>query len=193
MNNDCAFFSVSGLKSQSSVTEVCLHIKEILWSVINNGSGVQFLSVFIQAVFDKVKQPCSGSPIYLIMRMITGQIRWHKVLFIINKKFAIIKAFFILPLLTKEVNHLAQWFCGVHCHPIKTSQNNNTTTRLKGGPNPLSGVLIPRPWEVVIPKNFSLLLVITWRHYHTEILLSQCIRAAECLRREFSFGGSGMI
>ena len=31
-------------------------------------------------------------------------------------------------------------------HPITTlSHNNNTTTRLKRGPNPLSGVLIPRP------------------------------------------------
>ena len=31
-------------------------------------------------------------------------------------------------------------------HPIRTlSRNNNTTTRLKRGPNPLSGVLIPRP------------------------------------------------
>ena len=31
-------------------------------------------------------------------------------------------------------------------HPMKTlSRNNNTTTRLKRGPNPLSGVLIPRP------------------------------------------------
>lgn len=106
-------FSVFQVWNQSSVTQVCVHIKEILWSVINNGSGVQFLSVIIQAVFDKVKQPCSGSPIYLIMRMITGQMRWHKVLFIINKKFVIIKAFFILPLLIKEVNHLAQWFCGV--------------------------------------------------------------------------------
>ena len=31
-------------------------------------------------------------------------------------------------------------------HQIRTSsRNNNTTTRLKRGPNPLSGVLIPRP------------------------------------------------
>ena len=31
-------------------------------------------------------------------------------------------------------------------HPIRTlSRNNNTTTRLKRGPNPLSGILIPRP------------------------------------------------
>ena len=107
------FFSVFQVWNQSSVTTVCVHIKEILWSVTNNGSGVQFLSVIIQVVFDKGKQPCSGSPIYLIMRMITGQIRWHKVLIVINKKFVKIKAFFILPLLIKEVNHLAQWFCGV--------------------------------------------------------------------------------
>ena len=31
-------------------------------------------------------------------------------------------------------------------HPIRVlSRNNSTTTRLKRGPNPLSGVLIPRP------------------------------------------------
>ena len=33
-------------------------------------------------------------------------------------------------------------------HQIRTlsrNNNNNTTTRLKRGPNPLSGVLIPRP------------------------------------------------
>ena len=31
-------------------------------------------------------------------------------------------------------------------HPIRTlSPNNNTTSRLKRGPNPLSGVLILRP------------------------------------------------
>ena len=31
-------------------------------------------------------------------------------------------------------------------HPIRTlSRYNNTTTRLKRGPNPLSGILIPRP------------------------------------------------
>ena len=31
-------------------------------------------------------------------------------------------------------------------HPIRMlSCNNNTTSRLKRGPNPLSGVLIPRP------------------------------------------------
>ena len=36
-------------------------------------------------------------------------------------------------------------------HPIRTlSRNNNSTTGLKRGPNPLSGVLIPKPWEVVI-------------------------------------------
>ena len=111
-------FSVFQVWNQSSVTQVCVHIKEILWSVINNGSGVQFLSVIIQAVFDKVKQPCSGSPIYLIMRMITGQMRWHKVLFIINKKFVIIKAFFILPLLIKIC--IAWYTCMVYhtciCH-----------------------------------------------------------------------------
>ena len=28
---------------------------------------------------------------------------------------------------------------------ITLSRNNNTSTRLKRGPNPLSGVLIPRP------------------------------------------------
>ena len=42
-------------------------------------------------------------------------------------------------------------------HPIRTlSRNNNTTTRLKRGPNPLSGVLIPRPWEVVILSLLSM-------------------------------------
>ena len=30
-------------------------------------------------------------------------------------------------------------------HPIRTLSRNNTTTSLKRGPNPLSGVLIPRP------------------------------------------------
>ena len=31
-------------------------------------------------------------------------------------------------------------------HPIRTlSRDNNTTTKLKRGPNPLRGVLIPRP------------------------------------------------
>ena len=31
-------------------------------------------------------------------------------------------------------------------HPIRTlSRNNNATNRLKRSPNPLSGVLIPRP------------------------------------------------
>ena len=31
-------------------------------------------------------------------------------------------------------------------HPMRPlSRNNNTTTRLKRGPNPLSGILIPRP------------------------------------------------
>ena len=42
-------------------------------------------------------------------------------------------------------------------HPMRTlSRNNNTTTRLKRGPNPLSGVLIPRPWEVVILSLLSM-------------------------------------
>ena len=42
-------------------------------------------------------------------------------------------------------------------YPIRTlSRNNNTTTRLKRGPNPLSGVLIPRPWEVVILSLLSM-------------------------------------
>ena len=43
-------------------------------------------------------------------------------------------------------------------HPIRTlSRNNNTTTGLKRGrPNPLSGVLIPRPWEVVILSLLSM-------------------------------------
>ena len=42
-------------------------------------------------------------------------------------------------------------------YPIRTlSRNNNTTTRLKRGPNPLSGVLIPRPWEVVILSLLSI-------------------------------------
>ena len=39
---------------------------------------------------------------------------------------------------------------------IITSGNNNTTTRLERGPNPLSGVLIPRPWEVVILSLLSM-------------------------------------
>ena len=39
---------------------------------------------------------------------------------------------------------------------IITSGNNNTTTRLKRGPNPLFGVLIPRPWEVVILSLLSM-------------------------------------
>ena len=39
---------------------------------------------------------------------------------------------------------------------IITSGNNNTTIRLKRGPNPLSGVLIPRPWEVVILSLLSM-------------------------------------
>ena len=30
-------------------------------------------------------------------------------------------------------------------HPIRTLSRKNTTTRPKRGPNPLSGVLIPRP------------------------------------------------
>ena len=42
-------------------------------------------------------------------------------------------------------------------HPMRTlSRNNNTRTRLKTGPNPLSGVLIPRPWEVVILSLLSM-------------------------------------
>ena len=42
-------------------------------------------------------------------------------------------------------------------HPIRTlSHNNNTTTRLKRGPNPLSGVLTPRLWEVVILSLLSM-------------------------------------
>ena len=42
-------------------------------------------------------------------------------------------------------------------HPIRTlSRNNNTTTGLKRGPNPLSGVLIPRPWEVIILSLLSM-------------------------------------
>ena len=39
---------------------------------------------------------------------------------------------------------------------ITTSGNNNTTTRLKRGPNPLSGVLIPRSCEVVILSLLSM-------------------------------------
>ena len=42
-------------------------------------------------------------------------------------------------------------------HPIRTlSRNNNTTTGLKRCPNPLSGVLIPRPWEVLILSLLSM-------------------------------------
>ena len=42
-------------------------------------------------------------------------------------------------------------------HPMRTlSRNNNTTTSLKRGPNPLSEVLIPRPWEVVILSLLSM-------------------------------------
>ena len=42
-------------------------------------------------------------------------------------------------------------------HSMRTlSRNNHTTTRLKRGPSPLSGVLIPRPWEVVILSFLSM-------------------------------------
>ena len=55
-----------------------------------------------------------------------------------------------------EVARVANWNLTVYdtgqvvgnerTHPIRTlSRYNNTTTRLKRGPNPLSGILIPRP------------------------------------------------